>query len=170
MATMQRVGDLEVSQDLDFQRRSWTFQRVGWVVVALLVLAALLGLFGSGPLSQGTVGAQGGPLWVEYPRFARLKAPTTLRLPLGPEAVSGSEVRIWLDRTFLEGVQIQQVTPQPDRVEIGPDRFIYVFQVSDPSQPTAVVFFMQPEETGSLSGRTGLDEGPALSSNSFIYP
>ncbi len=51
MTKVQRVGDLEVAQDRTFQRRSWTIQRVGWVVMLLVAAAALAGLTGSGPLS-----------------------------------------------------------------------------------------------------------------------
>jgi hypothetical protein len=31
----------------------WTFQRVGWVAMLLVVIAALAGLFGTGPLDRG---------------------------------------------------------------------------------------------------------------------
>ena len=52
------LGDLEVGQDLDFQRREWAVQRVGWGAMALVILAALLGLFGSsGPLSRAATNA-----------------------------------------------------------------------------------------------------------------
>lgn len=44
MAKIQRVGALEISQDLDFQRRTWVVEQVGWGVMALVVLAALLRL------------------------------------------------------------------------------------------------------------------------------
>ena len=69
MSEHHRVGDLEISQDLTFQRRSWIVQRVGWVMLALLILAALGGLFGPGPLSRARAGPHDGPLWVEYQRF-----------------------------------------------------------------------------------------------------
>jgi hypothetical protein len=119
MAALERVGDLEIEQNLAQQRREWTIQRIGWVVMVLLALAALLGLFGGGPFSEGTAGDRDGPLWVEYPRFARLQAPAELRLHVGSEAVPGNEARVWLDRDFIENVQIQHITPEPDRVELG---------------------------------------------------
>ena len=62
MSSMQRVGDLEIEQDHDFQRRSWRLQRAGWIVLSLVLLAGLLGLFGSGPLAHATVGAPGCPV------------------------------------------------------------------------------------------------------------
>ncbi len=41
--SMKRVGDLEIDQDLAFERRQWSVQRVGWGVGALIIVAALLG-------------------------------------------------------------------------------------------------------------------------------
>jgi hypothetical protein len=48
-AEVQRHGDLEIQEDLPFQRREWLVERVAWGVMALLIVAALLGLFGTGP-------------------------------------------------------------------------------------------------------------------------
>lgn len=47
-----RVGDLEVPQDLGFQRRACTFERIGWVAMTLVLLAAIVGVWGEGPLAQ----------------------------------------------------------------------------------------------------------------------
>ena len=43
MAALERVGDLEIEQNLAQRRREWTIQRIGWVMMALFALAALLG-------------------------------------------------------------------------------------------------------------------------------
>ena len=40
MGSMQRIGDLELSQDLEFQRRSWRVQRIGQGVMLLVLLTA----------------------------------------------------------------------------------------------------------------------------------
>jgi hypothetical protein len=41
-----RTGDLQIDQDPDAQRHHWIAERVGWTVITLVILAALLGLFG----------------------------------------------------------------------------------------------------------------------------
>jgi hypothetical protein len=46
VAELKRVSDLEVNEELEFQRRDWMAQRVGWTVMALVVVVALLGLLG----------------------------------------------------------------------------------------------------------------------------
>ena len=79
MADVRQVGDLEIAQDLAFQRREWTIQRVAWAVMALVALAGLLGLFGgAGPLTRAAAG--NGALRLDYARFERKHAPTELRL------------------------------------------------------------------------------------------
>jgi hypothetical protein len=44
----QRAGNLEINQDLRFQRRMWAVQRIGWAVMALIVLVGLVGVVRDG--------------------------------------------------------------------------------------------------------------------------
>jgi hypothetical protein len=65
---------MEVNADIEFQRRVWRVQRIGWLIIAAVIVAALLGVFGGGPLSRAAV--QGDGLRLEYERFARLQQST----------------------------------------------------------------------------------------------
>ena len=170
MSGKQRVGDLEIQQDLEFQQREWRMQRIGWVIIALLLLATVLGLLGSGFLSQATAGASGDPLWLEFERFAHLQAPTTVKAHVGANAGAEDEVRLWLNRPYLERVEIQSISPEPDSVEATAGRLIYVFKVAEPNQPIEVDFYLQPTDFGRLEGQIGLDEGPSLNFNHLVYP
>jgi hypothetical protein len=116
MAQTQRVGSLEIAQDLDFQRKEWRVQRIGWVVMALLILASLLGLTGRGVLARATIGDTGSRLQLTYSRFDRLEAPTTLDLQIAGDAVTGEQVELWVDRDYLQSLQIEQVVPEPEEV------------------------------------------------------
>jgi len=164
------LSNLEINQALDFQRRRQLVERVGWIAMALVVLAALVGLFGPGLLSAARAGETDGPLWMEYNRFARLQAPQTLRAHLGPDAAKNGEARVWLDREYLQSVQVQQVTPQPALVVAGPDRLTYVFEVDGTEQPTAVTFNVLPDSFGPLRGRVGLEGGGSFGFTQFVYP
>ncbi len=170
MASVQRVDDLEVGQDVDFNRREWAVQRVGWVVMALVVLAALLGLTGSGVLARASVGDAGDPLRFEYSRFDRLEAPTTLDARIDADAVGGGQVELWVDRAYLQGVQVQKITPEPEAVRSGADRLIYVFGVDEPGQPITVTFDLQHTSFGWASGRVGLVDGPSLDFGQLVFP
>ena len=169
VAGAQRTGDLEIKQDLRYQRRMWALQRIGWAVMALIVLVGLVGVFGAGPLSSATAGKEEAPLFVEeYERFARFMLPTTLRVRLDP--MGQGEAPLWLDRGYLESVRPQTVTPEPDSVEAGPDGFTYVFKVNDPNRPIVVTFDLQPETIGRLEGRVGLEGGERVEFEQFVYP
>src|SRR5215218_10368758 len=125
MAEMKRVGDLQVAEDLKAQRRNWAFSVVGATIMVMVALAGLLGLFGgAGPLSRATVGDQKDTLYIrEYERFLRFGKPTTLHVSLDTAAaVQGGQIRLWINREYMMGVQLQEVDPQPDTVEASPER------------------------------------------------
>jgi hypothetical protein len=65
-------GDLGV--DEAFDRGALVVQRIGWAGMALVLAAALLGLFGSGPLSWRSAWSDEGTLLLRYERFARANA------------------------------------------------------------------------------------------------
>lgn len=168
MAQTQRVGSLEIAQDLNFQRKEWRVQRIGWVVIALIALAALLGLTGSGLLARATVGE--GPLQLTYSRFDRLEAPTTLEARIAADAVSGEQVELWIDRSYLEDFQLQTIVPEPEEVRSDGDGLIYVFGVDEPGQPVTVTFDLRHTTFGPKSGQVGLANEPSLDFSQFVFP
>lgn len=170
MAEVERVRSLDVGQDLRFQRREWALQRVAWVLIAVAIVAALLGLTGRGPLSQATAGAEGDALRVAYGRFERLQSPTTLRVLLGAEATGGEQVEIWVEQAYLDGVEIQSIDPEPLEVRTGAERMVYVVGVDEPGQPLSVTFHLQQQALWRRSGRIGLTDGTSLSFGQFVYP
>ena len=87
MSESQWVGDLEISHELGLHHQFWVLQRFGWLLIVLIVLGAIMGLFGSGLLSQTVAGQQNSALWVEYERFWRMKSPMLVRVYFGPAAI-----------------------------------------------------------------------------------
>ncbi len=168
MASEPRVGDVEVGQDLDFQRREWTIQRAGWVVMAVIAAAGLLGLFGGGPLSDGS--AEQGPFQLDYGRFERKRAPAKLRVEIAGGTAQQGQVRLWLDEGYLDQVELRTISPEPEQFQAGPDCTVYVFNVSDPGQPATVSFDLKPNEFGALNGRLGLVDGPELEFTQLVSP
>lgn len=151
---------MEVNANIEFQRRAWVAQRVGWLVIAAIIVAALLGIFGGGPLSRAAV--EGDGLRLEYERFARLQQPTRLRLALSKTAPS----EVALKRGYLESFRIEQITPEPCEIEASGEWLVYRFSGSGTS---AVIFHLMPEEFGSAAGAARADGNP-LAFRQFIYP
>ena len=161
---------LEVHEDAEFQRREWIFQRVGWGAMAILVFAALLGLLGQGPLSSAGVATADGAIRVEYDRFLHYHAQAELKIFVRSDIADSNELRLWVDRDFLAGIELQSVTPEPERVEAGSDRHVFVFRIADRSKLTLVTFLFEPDEIGSLTCRLGTVESEAAQFGQFVYP
>lgn len=170
MGSIQRVGDLDIAQDLEFEHRSWKVQRFGWGLMTLIVLGAFLGLFGNGLLNNAKAGKEGDRLWLEYDRFGRLQKAFDLKIHLGANTGDGGQLRVWLSRNYLDNIEIRQITPEPEIVEAGPDGLIFVFRQSQPNQPTEVTFIVEPERPGSLVGKVKLTEGELINFSHFVYP
>jgi hypothetical protein len=163
-----KVGDLEIDQDLDFQQKEWSVERWGWVLMALLAIAGLLGLFGQGPLSRKS--AANGPVKVEYGRFERLLAPVEWNLELDQQMLKNGEARVRVDKSLLNQYNIQRIEPQPESEEVAPDHVIFVFQVPQGGKGITINFNLQPIKLGPASGQVGQENGPMLPVNQFIYP
>lgn len=170
MAQIQRVGSLEIAQDLDFQRKEWRVQRIGWVVMALIALAALLGVTGSGVVARATTGDAGSRLQLTYSRFDRLDAPTTLDVQIAGDAVTGEQVALWVDRDYFQSLQIEQVVPEPEAVRGAGDRLTYVFGVDAPGQPMTITFDLRHTSFGPKSGWIALADEPPLDFSQFVFP
>jgi hypothetical protein len=133
MAPPHRVGELEIAEDIRFQEREWKVERIGWVLLALIVLLALAGLFGTGPLSSASVDDADGALTVGYERFIRHDGRSTLTIDVTGDQASNGEIEIWLSQEYLDAFELQNVSPQPADVIGAGDRTIYVFTIDDPS-------------------------------------
>jgi hypothetical protein len=162
---LPRVGDLEVAEDPVFERRSWRIERIGWVCMALVILAGLAGLLGSGPLGRGT--HTEGALVLQYQRFARMEAPMRLELSFGADAVRDGKARVWIERRYLERVKLERVVPQPETVEAGAERLTYVFAAQP--QGGSATFHLQSETFGRLQGRVGAARS-IVSFAQIVYP
>ena len=169
MGGTRKVGNLEIGEDLDFQRKEWRFERAGWIAMALLLVLALLGLFGSGPLSAGR--AQAGPLAVEYPRFTRYQSQSELRITVDGAQTGGESARVLVSRAYLESFQIEAIIPEPESTQLTQDNVIYEFQTAEAGQPLTITFHLQSEGLGSIEGQVGL-EGDAEPARyrTFVYP
>lgn len=162
---LPRIGSLEVAANPRLQERGWRIQRIGWIVMGLLVAAAAAGAFGKGgPLSETT--ASHAFLTVEYPRFSRRLAPETLRVRFGEEAVRNGQVALWIERAYLEKTTVQEIMPPPLRVVVAPERLTYVFAAEGAG---AISFHLQFEGPGAAAGRLGIGSA-AVALRQLVYP
>lgn len=170
MSELRQVGDLQIGEDYDFQRKEWRFERIGWAVMALVLLAALLGLLGPGPLSNASAGDKGGPLWVDYDRFVQRSAGTRFEIHAAPGTAPDGTLRLWIDRETVGRNEIHSIEPQPEQVTAAGDRLIYDFNVADPGSETVVHILFEPMRYLRQPVRMGIEGGPDLHFIQTIYP
>lgn len=164
-----KVGSIQVNQDLAFQTKQWTIQRMGWGAMALVVLAAVVGVFGNGPLANATARSSDGAYQVEYARFARHRAPTSIRVILQQGAV-GNEARIAIERGYADGMQVEQVYPEPESVDVGANEVVYTFKPAADGTAATVLFSALYEDVGRNGGTIAVEGHPPVRLSQFVYP
>jgi hypothetical protein len=168
---VKNSDSLEIDQDLAFQRRSWKVQRIVWVLMFLLIVAALLGLLGgSGAFSTTTVGHESGPFRIQYQRFGRFETSSLLRVILTEGNSAEGQVEITVNQEYLDSFEISQVTPPPEIVMAGQQYLTYLFRLRDSQARGALVFCLKPNRIGLLHGEIGLDQFQRIQFTQLIYP
>jgi hypothetical protein len=169
MGEVRRIGSLEIDEDIEAQKREWKASQIAWVVFTLFVLAGLAGVTGPGPLSRASVGEEGSALRVEYARFAHYQAPERMQVH-AVAAGDETELRVWIDRAYADGLDVERISPEPKRVVVGDDRRTYVFDGAGGAQPIEIDFRFECARVGARSCRIGTEGGPTLAFVQFVYP
>ena len=152
---------------MTFQQKDWRAQRVGWVLLALVLAAGLAGLLGPGPLSSATASG-GDTLHVEYERFVRHGSQTHVTVRIA--AAEPGPLQLTISRQYLEAFHVKQILPAPARVQAGDPDLVYTFEGPDTAGPVELKFFLQPESLGSHTGRLSSGLGSAVTLRQFTYP
>lgn len=160
---MQRVGELEVDEDLRFYAAFRQIERwAPWVLLAA-VIAAALGLFGYGWLGREI--ATVGTLEVKYDRLAQIDSTTAIEIRVDepPETVE-----LWLDARMLSGLRVEQFQPEAQDIRHEGDKVVYRFPSG--GRRASVTIYVQHPSPGSKRVKLGLVGGPSLDVPQFVYP
>lgn len=157
---------IELPADEPFQRVEWLIQRAGWLLWAVVLLAGLLGLFGSGVLSNATAVSPESGIQVSYQRFLRYHQPAELRVTL---AESFAQSKLKLNREFLDSVQIVRIEPEPVDSTLMTDGIEYIFASSESTNSIVLVFF-EYERMGKCQGKLQLNDSQPVAFSQFAYP
>jgi hypothetical protein len=166
----RRKETIEIDRDIEFQRRSWQVQRIAWVLMLVIVVAAVLGAFGNGPLSSAHAG-DASRLSVDYERFVRFVSPEKVTFHIARAAIQpGSSVELWVDREWLARHDVKAIVPEPSETRVTPDRLIYRFSVDSAGFPFRIELDLETMAVGALHGKAGLTDGSTVLFNQFAYP
>jgi hypothetical protein len=150
-STRSAYDGLQIDEDMGFQRLDWAAERVAWSFLSLVILAALLGLFSRGPLSEAEARDADGALRVTYERFLRHGTASSLDIEAGPPATQAEQVKLRLRGSMLRGLQIQTVRPTPLESHLAEDGWIMTFPVGDKGRTSLIRMEIRPEGLATLS-------------------
>jgi hypothetical protein len=159
---------VERRENIGFHRRAAVARRVGWGIFGLLLIGALLGGFGSGPLSSSKVHAAGGHLMVEHERFQRFQADMRLRVHFQvPEGKH--RAALWIDRDYADSLNIRELQPFPIAAQVGTDRLTYEFSPTPNAELVLITLTARPRRAGRHIVRLGVVDGPAVEFIVFVW-
>ncbi|HET7092061.1 MAG TPA: hypothetical protein VFI22_01250, partial [Thermomicrobiales bacterium] len=85
--------------------------------------------------------------------------------------VSGRrQIALWIDRSYLDHVNVQRISPPPQSARAGADRTVFVFAIDDRADAAAIGFEIEPEAIGRFDARLGLTDGPEVAFWQLFYP
>jgi hypothetical protein len=168
-ARQDKPKGTDIEQDLDFQRRMWLVQRIGWVIFGLIVAAGLAGLLGTGPLADAKAAGSDG-FEVEYERFAHRASPTMITIHPGDAPLSEEgTLDIAFTQDYLKNFTIERIIPEPDSESLSGENLVYSFKVDDGGLST-ITLHVNPAQAGTWNGQIGPADGDPAAINQFVYP
>jgi hypothetical protein len=170
MGKIHAAGDIQLSDDYRFTKKSWIAERAGWGFLIAIIVAAILGLLGPGLISARTVVGPSGTLAVEYDRFGQFKTEETFRIRLTSRPEDPARVSFWIDQTFLDDVSIEDIQPHPLEVRPEGDRTTYIFAAPERHTTVDVRLEIAPQQAGRLAGRFGQARDSGVDVAQIVYP
>jgi hypothetical protein len=157
-------------EDMRWQLRNWRIQTAGWIALGVVLLAAAAGFFSEGPLSWQREASESGDLAVEYQRFYRNGAGSSMTLHLAGSSGPG-EVEVIVGQELLEALTFETITPSPVRSATTGEGIRLTFAAPGEGDVAPVHFAIRPTGVGPVRGTIALGSGkPSVPVRFFILP
>jgi hypothetical protein len=161
-------NEIEVGEDLDFQRKWWRFENLVWLIFSVIIVLDLCGLFGRGPLAKAERRAGDGTIDVKYERIERTESPSILTIRFGQSAIVDGKIKLYVSQSLVQGLGTQRVIPAPLASEVGKGGLTYTFLASNP--PASVDLALQPSSPGVYDFTIGVAGAEPLHAKVFVVP
>lgn len=161
--------DLGFEQDLPFQFQAWQLQRAGWVLLALVLVGASVGLFGHGMLADATIQDASGNVRVDYQRFLRYDQLTRVTLSLAGMANTSGTVRVQFHDRYLQQVTVQNLMPAPAKATRTAQGIEFEFFL-DQGEPAILRFSASVQAMGPVTGLIRIGDRDWVQFTHYVYP
>jgi hypothetical protein len=159
---------LDLDDDLKFHRMNWKVQHIGWGVIALIIIAALCGATGSGPLGDATAGSHG--FRIEYGRIMRRSAPSEVVVTIERQLLRNSTAHVWITQRVMDGCKPKTIMPTPRRVTARREATEFELEVTPNTDSSIVRFVCEPDRVGTYDGVIGIRGGPSIPVRAYVLP
>ena len=162
-------GELEVGYDQRFEK-SWSrAETVGRGLMALFLVAGLIGLFGRGPLSHHTNSAEDAALAVDFEPVARSQTGTQVTLHLSNPTESPT-MDVFVGSNIGEPMGLQRILPQPVSTRLVDDGMVLTVAVTPGTRDSELRFMLQPTSLGPNQLVARLADHEPLRWTQFVVP
>ena len=152
--------DLDIDEELLWHEKGWDIQRVGQIMVVLVILAGALGIFGEGLFSK--TNTRNGTVNVEYERFFRYQTEMKI-LVKSKEHIS----TISFPQTYLKKFKLIRFMPEPESNSTTAREIVYSFL---PEENHIVSIYLETENYGNISGLVKINGKDSIPLQHYIYP
>jgi hypothetical protein len=164
-----RLNDeIEVGEDLEFQRKWWRFENFAWILFTLIIVLDVAGLFGRGPIAKAERRSADGTIDVRYERIERTDSPSILTIDFAPSAIHDGKIKLYISESLVKGLGTQRVVPAPTETTIGDGGLTYTFPASKP--PATVDLALQPSGPGIYHFTIAVANAEPIQAKVFVVP
>jgi hypothetical protein len=163
-------NELALGDDRDFERIWWRIEIGLWTFLVAVLVLALIGLLGHGPLAYKELSTSDKALEIRYERIAHYKSPAILQVRIHPTLFRDGKAYVHLSRVTVQGMGAQRIIPQPEKSMPDDDGISYLFPPEDPSLPLIVSFALEPSRAGLFRQEVRTDPDHKLFFNSIVLP
>lgn len=152
---------LELNENIPLHKTGWLIQKIGWGILYTALVLALLGLFGTGPLSHQQ--KQAGSHVVRYERFMRFESEEELTIQCNQVK---DTITLTIPQRYIEYVDIVAIHPLPSRSIITHGQVMHYFPASGNGN---IHCTLMAKKTGSITTTIMINNSPVTLSH-LIYP
>jgi hypothetical protein len=138
-------NEIEIEEDLKHQELAWKVKKTSYITIFALILAALLGLFGGGGLSNSEKGDKN-KTWISFEKFLHAGRPAEMEINFTREI--NSPLSVFINNSFLKKIQIERIIPNPIEEKATADYTEFIFN-SDKKPNTFIRWHYVPVKPGA---------------------
>lgn len=167
--SVPKVDDeIAVGEDIEFQRKWWRFERYVWMFFTALIVLALAGVLGRGPVAKAHMQSPDNAIRVAYDRIQRTGTPSVLRIEVDRPAIQNGAIHLYVSESITRELGAQRVVPQPQSTVTGDGGYTYTFPASAP--PAVIELALEPSGPGRFPFKVSVPGGDELNGHIVVLP